>query len=189
MGLTSSIVTGFLITIADNGMSTDSIIQNNTTENIIQNVKSVNDTSYNIEYSDLYNELSTYSDLNKNWDGYNGIRPSDDIIETVKLFLNILKNNKIHHPRIMLSGSGEVALFWKNNKNYIEIDFDLKNKLSFFYELDTDIYGEDDVVISGLIPQKLNYSLSKLFKVTSSNRGNSLIDNENYNISNSFLTA
>ena len=189
MGLTSSIVTGFLIAITDNGMSTNSILQNNVTPIIIQNVKSANDTSYNIEYSDLYKELSTYSDLNKNWDGYNGIRPSDDIIETVKVFLNILKNRKIHHPRIMVSGNGEIALFWKNNKNYIEIDFDLKNKLSFFYELDTDIYGEDDVVINGLIPQKLNYSLSNLFKVTSSNKGYSLTNNEESNISNSFLTA
>lgn len=189
MSLTSSIVTGFLITIGGNEMLPDSIIQNNITPNIIQNVKSANDASYSIEYSELYSELSTYGDLNKNWDGYNGIRPSDDIIETVRVFLNILKNHKIHHPRIMVSGSGEIALFWKNNKNYIEIDFDIKNKLSFFYELDKDIYGEDDVSIDGLIPQKLDDSLSNLFKVTSSNRNSSLTNNKNSNTSNSFLIA
>jgi hypothetical protein len=187
MSLTSSIVTGFLITIGGNGMATDSIIQNNITPSIIQNAKSENDISYSIEYSKLYKELSTYSELNNNWDGYNGIKPSDDIIETVRIFLNILKNHKIHYPRIMVSGSGEVALFWKKNKNYIEIDFDIKNKLSFFYELGTDIYGEDDVVINGLIPKKLNYSLSDLFKVTSTNKSNSLINNKISNTSDSFL--
>lgn len=188
MGLTSSIVTGFLI-IGHSGIVTNSIIQNDIAPNVIQNVKSANDTLYNIEYSKVYKELSTYSNLNKNWDGYNGNKPSDDVIKTVKSFLNILKNHKIHHPRIMVSGSGEVALFWKNNENYIEIDFDLKNKLSFFYELGIDIYGEDDVATDGLIPQKLHYSLSNLFKATSSNKSNSLTDNENSNISNSFLTA
>jgi hypothetical protein len=189
MSLTSSIVTGFLITIGGSKMVTDSIIQNNITSNIIQNVKSANDASYSIEYSELFSELSTYSDLNKNWDGYNGIRPSDDIIETVSIFLNILKNHKIHHPRIMVSGSGEIALFWKDNKNYIEIDFDIKNKLSFFYELDMDIYGEDDVAINGFIPQKLNYSLSNLFKRTSSDKSSFLTNNGNFNTSNSFLIA
>jgi hypothetical protein len=187
MNLTSSIVTGFLITISDNGIATDSIIQSNITPSIIQNVKSEIDISHSIEYSKLYKELSTYSKLNDNWDGYNGIKPSDDIIETVRIFLEILKNHKIHHPRIMVSGSGEVALFWKKNKNYIEIDFDIKNKLSFFYELGTDIYGEDDVVIDGSIPKKLNYSLSNLIKVTSTNESNSLINNKIYNTSNSFL--
>lgn len=189
MNLTSSIVTGFLITIGGNEMLTDSIIQNNVTPKIIQNIKSVNDTSYNNEYSELYTELYTFGNLNDNWDGYNGIRPSDEIIETVRVFLNILKNNKIHHPGIMVSGSGEIALFWKNDNNYIEIDFDVKNKLSFFYELDMDIYGEDDVLIDGLIPKKLDDSLSNLFKATSANRNSSLTNNANSNTSNFFLIA
>ena len=189
MGLTSSLVTVFLISIGGTEILTDSIIQNNNKSNIIKNAQSANDTSYSREYSELYNELSSYSELNENWDGYNGARPSDDIIETVRVFLSILKNYKIHHPGIMVSGSGEIALFWKNNKNYIEIDFDLKNKLSFFYALDTDIYGEDDIVIDGLIPKKLNYSLSVLFKITSSNKSSSLTDSKHSTISNSFLIA
>ncbi len=173
MTLTSSFISVFLISSGANEQTPRSIIQNNVPPNIMKDIKSTSDNFFNIEYEDLYKELSTYNKLKENWDGYNGIRPSDDIINTAKLFLNILKNNKIHRPRIMVSGNGEIALFWKKNENYIEIDFDIKSRLSFFYELENTVYGEDDVVIDGLIPQRLKNSLSSFFKATSSNERNS----------------
>jgi len=167
MTLTSSLITVALISIGDNGMSTDSIIVNKDAK-VPVHYASVKHSLFDIEYQKLNSELFSYTMLNNNWDGYNGIKPSNEIISTVEHFLNILKINKTIHPRIMLSGNGEISLFWKNKKNYIEISFDEKDKLSFFYELDKTIYGEDDILISKTLPKMLAYSIENLIEKSSS---------------------
>jgi hypothetical protein len=39
------------------------------------------------------------------------ICPSNDIIITCELFLNILNENQIECPKIMVSGKGEIGLY------------------------------------------------------------------------------
>lgn len=176
MTFSSSLITVALISIGDGGMNTDSIIVNKDTKVPMHYVE-IKQSPLDIEYEKLNDELFSYKLLKNNWDGYNGIKPSDDIVNTAKLFLSTLKTNKTIHPHIMLSGNGEISLFWKNKKNYIEVSFDEKNKLSFFYELDKAVYGEDDIEISQTIPKILAYSIKNMIEKSSSSHQNFLINN------------
>jgi len=175
MTLSSSLITVALISIGDSGMNIDSIILNKNTKTPTHYV-AIKHNQFDVEYQKLRSELFSYKLLKNNWDGYNGIKPSDDILNTTEHFLNTLKINKTIHPHIMLSGNGEVSLFWKNKKNYIEVSFDEKNKLSFFYELDKAVYGEDDIPLGKTIPKMLAYSIKNMIEKSSSSHQKSLIN-------------
>lgn len=185
--IATATATAFLITANGQNTSTNSIIEyrNITTTSYQVTTLVKNDYSNIYKYNELQKELSSYRKLKNNWDGYGGIRPLDDIINTVTIFLDILSYNNIYSPKIMVSGNGEIALFWKKNEHYIEIDFDTNNQLSFFYEMGTDIYGEDDIIINDIIPQKLYSSLNIFFKPTSSKKSFFIENKKN----SSFLTT
>ena len=111
-------------------------------------------------YSQVFKELNSYKDLKTNWDGYGGIRPTDNTINSTKKFLEKLKENKISAPSIMVAGSGEVAIFWESKDSYIEVNFDTQEQFSFFYKIDDNIYGEDDIKVDNLpirLKEALNY--------------------------------
>jgi len=165
MDFSTAVVTTFLISMGDSGISYNSII--NDTQS-----KYCTDCNFNSqldnEYSNLYIELFSYKELQNNWDGYEGIKPSDEIISTTKKFIDILKHNKILKPKIMVSGNGEIGLFWKNQDKYIEVDFDEAEYLSFFYKMNGIIYGEDDVTVNR-IPEKLHNAFNSLRTNSSTN--------------------
>lgn len=123
----------------------------------------------NSKYSQLIKKLTSYSKLKNNWDGYNGVKPSKDIIQSVEKFLKILQEKYIIAPQIMVSGSGIIGLFWKNNEDYIEINFDLPNTYTFFYELNSEVYGEDDILVNQTLPKKLALALSYVKEESDSN--------------------
>lgn len=50
----------------------------------------------------------------------------------------------------MISGIGQIAIYWKNRDSYIEVNFDMKDYLSFFYKIDGVVYGEDDLKVDSL---------------------------------------
>jgi len=185
MDFSTAVVTTFLISMGDSGISYDSII--NDTQS-----KYCTDCNFNSqldkEYSNLYTELFSYKELQNNWDGYEGIRPSDEIISTTKKFIDILKDNKVLKPKIMVSGSGEIGLFWKNQNRYIEVDFDEADCLSFFYKMDGVVYGEDDVTINH-IPKKLHNAFNSLTSHSSTkSKNNSIISDVDSTNSTIFLT-
>jgi hypothetical protein len=174
MSLTTTMITTFLITTGSSGLYDKSIITNATTT-IIPNKETKRLSSLEIEYSKLYRELGTYSELTQNWDGYNGIKPTDEVIQTTKQFLNILKSQEIIYPKIMVAGSGQIALFWKNKKNYLEIDFDEENKFSFFYKLNNKVYGRDDLVLSDNLPTEILESITYIHKISNTETSRPII--------------
>lgn len=185
MNLSSALVTTFLISIGDNGISNDSIINDTQSKYCIE---CESNNKFNAKYLSVYTELYSYKKLQNNWDGYGGIRPDDEIINSAKKFINILKYNKIFEPKIMVSGNGEIGLFWKNQNNYIEVDFDEDGHLSFFYEIDGKVHGEDDIAITENIPDKLNYALNGLKNQNSTKNNNSIISSGNFQDTISFLS-
>lgn len=164
MSITTSLITTFLIATSANCTASESYINN---ENVIlleTNNEQINfkKSSLNLEYEKLLQKLYSYKELPINWDGYNGVGPSIEIVATVKNFLNILKNNQIANPKIMVSCDGTIGLFWKSNHNYLEVDFDTANYLSFFYEFEKKVYGEDDLLIENRVPEKLLGAINML---------------------------
>jgi len=165
MNVSTAVVTTFLISMGGSRISSNFIINDTQSKYYIDyNSNSQTDD----EYLDLYTELFSYKELQNNWDGYGGIKPSDKIISTTKKFIDILKDNKVLKPKIMVSGNGEIALFWKNQNRYIEVDFDEAEYLSFFYKMNGIVYGEDDVTINH-IPEKLYNAFNSLTTQNSTN--------------------
>lgn len=156
----------FLLTMGGNSVASEFIIKSVDSKFIIKDVQlnlleenKVNNSKFDKEYHKIYKELFSYRELQHNWDGYGGIRPSEEIINTTKNFMNILENNEIINPKIMVSGTGEIGLFWKNKDNYIEVDFDENEYFTYFYKIDNKIYGEDDIPLNQNIPNRLLYVL------------------------------
>lgn len=101
-----------------------------------------------MKYNKLHEKLDSYRLLEDNWDGCGGIKPSEQLIEAVRKFLLVLENEAIKAPRLMLSGSNEIGLFWKKENYYFEINFDDENDFSYFYKIDGKIFGEDEMPTS-----------------------------------------
>lgn len=162
MKATSSIMASGLIIMAGIApTATDVLIQ--THKNDTQVVRdAVQQKNYGKEYSQLCDKLYSYRDLKNNWDGYGGVRPKDEIIFTTEKFIKSLESSSIMPPRIMVAGSGQVALFWKNKGNYIEIDFDEEGYYSYFSKLNGKVKGYDEVAVSGYIPKDLYVSIEAL---------------------------
>lgn len=157
MKATSSFVASGLLIISSMGDTSSSLLIQNNDSPIIKN-NTVN--AYKSEYSKLLNRLYNYRNLSNNWDGYNGVKPSENIILTAESFIKILEKNSIPTPKIMVAGDGQIGLFWKNKSNYIEIDFDRVGLLSYFSKLNYKIHGEDDIKVISKIPDKLLASLN-----------------------------
>lgn len=180
MNVTSSLIASCIICIgSEQGAISKMLITDTEVSKAASNFSSSTYNNNSKKYTHLFSELYSYRELTENWDGYNGIRPSDDIISTASKFLNILQENLISSPEIMLSGSGEVALFWKNNNDYIEVSFDISNHLTYFYILDSIVYGEDDIFINTYIPEKLYGAINYLQNELSSKKSRILIENTN----------
>lgn len=165
MNLKSTVIAGFLITTGSTCSVASSIIAN---EVVSATMHENRISQFDNEYEKIYKELESYKKLENNWDGYQGVRPSNELIKTSKEFLTILKNETIVNPSIMVSGKGEIALFWKNKDTYIEVNFDIENKYSYFFKMGTKIYGEDDIEVM-VIADKLMETLSYVENSTNSN--------------------
>jgi len=150
----------FLLSMGGNSIASEFIIQDSYPHSLAK--KKVNHSKFYNEYQKIYTELLSYKKIQSNWDGYGGIRPNDKIIDTTKNFLTILEKNKIINPNIMVSGAGEIGLFWKKQNTYIEVDFDEENLFTFFYDIDNNLYGEEDIVWNENIPEKLINVLNNL---------------------------
>ncbi len=161
--ITSTLIASVLIAMSiDDSFKDNSIIVNKTQESF----KELQIKEFD-SYSEVIKELNSYKDLKTNWDGYGGIRPTDEIINSTKKFLEKLKENKILTPSIMVAGSGEIAIFWESKDSYIEVNFDTQEQFSFFYKIDDNIYGEDDIKVDNL-PIRLKEALNYLERGVSS---------------------
>ncbi len=136
---------------------------------LIENIKEVQlqeNTIYN-RNKELFYELNSYSKLENNWDGYNGVPPNKNIIDTAIYFLYLLEEN-CNSPEVMLSGLGEISFYWKEKEKYIEVIFDTPNNYTFFYQISDEILGKDDIYIEKL-DNNLKTALTYFSKIVSFN--------------------
>jgi hypothetical protein len=109
-------------------------------------------------------ELLSYLQLEKGWDGYDAITPNSHIVYSCYELLNEIEISDIKiktMPKLMLSSSGEIGLYWKFDDLYIEISIDSPNFYSYLIEdkLENHIIGIDDVYISEGIPEVISNKL------------------------------
>lgn len=116
------------------------------------------------EYIVLQKIIKDYINLEEDWDGYGGIPPMKEIVVTATNLVSKLKMEEIKVPKPMLSGSGEIGLYWKNDSMYIEITIDEPQKYSLYIEEGSSYSGKIDIDIADNLPEELFISLSK-FKI------------------------
>lgn len=98
-------------------------------------------------YTKIEKEVKTFLDLQDDWDGY-GAKPMPDIVvEHALIFISILREEKMPLPIIFPRTTEEVAFFWEDENNYIEISIG-ENNLSYFFETNEQVFGEENLVIT-----------------------------------------
>lgn len=115
------------------------------------------------EYKDLKSQIAGFLDLQNGWDGYDGVAPSASAIESAMSFLSLLEIQMAPSPVPMLSGDGEVGLYWDRSGIFLDVGFEEGGLLSFFAEgPDIGKVGMDDVEFQRGIPSELAQILSKI---------------------------
>jgi hypothetical protein len=173
-----SILAGSLLVIPST-MSANTLV-NTIPANIIS-CKSAID-SY---YCELMKKIESYRYLNENWDGYGGIAPKEEVIGFAMGIIQELQKHKISAPKGMVSGEGEIALFWKRQNEYIEISLEESNESSYFIKKDNDIFGEENCFIDFKIPDKLFDTLAD----RSTQNTMSILDRDNISMTETSTTS
>lgn len=109
------------------------------------------------KYDEISGELLSYMSLENDWDGYGGSVPKKETILSCSELLSKLCKKNITPPKTMLSGDGEVSLYWTNKTMdiHIEIGFEEEGLYSYLISTPSLTTGEDDYVLSNDIPTLL----------------------------------
>lgn len=122
--ITTSIFKTLLITTGSDFVGYESIIK----DEPVAHYKYESSVTHQVDvYSEIRHELLSYSSLTTNWDGYEAVKPPEENIQNVKLFLSLLTflDMDIVVPNIMLSGAGDISLYWELDEKYMELNFTL----------------------------------------------------------------
>jgi len=110
-------------------------------------------------------ELESYLQLEDGWDGYGGEAPSKDSVFAAIGFLKKVKESGYKLPKPMVSGDGEVGLYWDYADCYIDVGFEELGEMTFYAK---DSYGEwgEDHPLSVGIPHHLREVLIRLSQLS-----------------------
>lgn len=106
----------------------------------------------------LINTLKSYLELQENWDSYGGTAPTKEVVDMSIKFVKLINDKGNTLPTPMVSGSGEVGLYWDNSLSdiYIEVGFEIgfEKEKEFSYLVSTGELevGEDDCSITNIPP-------------------------------------
>lgn len=117
-------------------------------------------SSYKVANDKLYAYLS----LENDWDGYGGVTPRKDIIETGGKLLKKMQDYALDAPNVMISGAGEIGFYWENGTSYAEITCDSPSKYTFVYLEGQNTYYEEDVSIDNRFSFDLIQKISSTYK-------------------------
>jgi hypothetical protein len=106
-------------------------------------------------YDRCFRELCGYLALSDDWDGYGGTPPDIHAIYAALEALDLLAAEHLPAPRAMVSGSGEVGLYWRNG-HYCEINFQADRHFYYFCEAKSGVRAADeDLELTDELPIEL----------------------------------
>lgn len=152
-------------------------IEKNESAFLIQENKEIR-ASFIEKYADLKNEIDIYKTFEKDWDGYNADIISEKTIINAKRFISTLEDFNILKPTVFPRTFGEIGIYWKNKNNYIEVSINESEEISYFYDLDGDIFGEEGLSIS-IIPIKMKEAIEKIKSNSTSENNIFVTKNQN----------
>lgn len=112
-------------------------------------------------FEKLKRELISYTQLKSDWDYNGGVVPQQSSVNTSLIFLEKLKTFALPLPKTMLSGDGEVCLYWAKQDFYIEVGFEEEGLYSYIVDNHSTPFSEDDCSIDDFIKSKLFNALNK----------------------------
>lgn len=140
-----------------------------------EELKKYNDEGPNIEDIILYplciNEIDKISKLEENWDGYDGVVPSEIVIENAKKFVTLIFNSGykvFYEENIYPTPYGSIIVDVEPKDDYfvsIEIG---KNAIGWFTKFGKNNYPEElmmDIIEINFesLPEELKIALDKLY--------------------------
>lgn len=104
----------------------------------------------------LVGVLSSYVNLGDDWDGYDGVPPTRVAVDNALAFISKLPNNLVL-PKPMLSGNGNIGLYWKTDTLYLDIEFEGDGSYSYYAEKDGSDHSlfDDLVSVTAELPEAL----------------------------------
>ena len=78
--------------------------------------KSENEKVNESDYDILFKKIASFESLEVDWDGYDGVPASSQL---VAFAMNVLSGLACDYfiPSVMLSGAGNISFYWKNSFN------------------------------------------------------------------------
>ena len=119
-------------------------------------------TSTISEFDKVINTLESYKFLEEDWDGYGGVTPSTEIVDTAINLIFKIKREDVPTPKPMVSSSGNIGLYWNGKASYIEIGIDDTNSY-YTYISEGDKYaGQENNLLDEPLPNNLTSALENL---------------------------
>lgn len=88
--------------------------------------------------------LASYAELENDWDGYGGQPAKLQSLVDALAFIDKLPNQAVP-PRAMLSGNGEISLYWEDGSRYAEASFPGDGTYHFILDSDAKTLAMDDL--------------------------------------------
>jgi hypothetical protein len=109
-----------------------------------------------LAYERCFRELCGYLALPDDWDGYGGQSPDVQAIHCALEALALIAAERLPAPRAMVSGNGEVGLYWRNGY-HCEINFQSDRRFYYFCEKGSDVAAAgEDIELSSDLPDELS---------------------------------
>lgn len=89
-------------------------------------------------------QLRSFLALKYDWDGYGGITPTPETIHRAMTLLEQIRSFNLKAPKAMVSGEGDVSLYWQMDDLYIEANIDEDNVFSYLIDDKKHPYGSED---------------------------------------------
>lgn len=104
----------------------------------------------------LSGTLNGYENLPVDWDGYGGLPPKGETVNDASEFLSLLPK-ETPLPKPMLSGNGNIGLYWKADDLYLDIEFEGNGTFSYYAEEAGTAPKFDDMIKigAGMISEEL----------------------------------
>lgn len=81
----------------------------------------------------LVGTLNGYGNLPEDWDGYGGVPPMSETVSDASNVVSLLPR-EVPLPKPMLSGNGNIGLYWKTDDLYLDIEFEGDGTFSYYAE-------------------------------------------------------
>jgi hypothetical protein len=127
----------------------------------LSNVSSTASLIDTTEFSKLIGKIKSYLNLPQNWDGYEGVTPSQSTANEAIAFLKKIPKSLLP-SRAGVTGDGEICLIWDKENIFVDLGFIGEGNFFYFMNyVDGKILGEGSLQDSVAVAEFLN-SLKKV---------------------------